>query len=98
MAELASLTRLHWPEPRRASCSTGVSMNGPNELGIHVVRKDVLVPEPWDILVKPLDVRHATAENNYVWIQDVDHMSQASRQSVLVSTETCFGRHIICFR
>jgi len=45
-----------------------------------------------------LDVRHAAAENNYVGIEDVDYMSQASRQSILVSAETCFGRLIIRFR
>ena len=73
-------------------------MNRTNEFGIHAVRKDVLAPERWDALIKPLDVRHTAAENNYVGIQDVDHMSQTPRQSVLVSAETCFGRLIIGFR
>jgi hypothetical protein len=73
-------------------------VNGANEFGIHAVRKDVLVPEPWDLLIKPLDIRHTAAENDYLGIQDVDHMSQAPRQSVLVSAETCFGRLIIRFR
>ena len=73
-------------------------MNGANEFGIDAIRKDVLVPEPWDALVKPLNVRHTAAENDYVGIQDVDHMSQTSRQSVLVSAETCFGLLITCFR
>ena len=39
----------------------------------------------------------SAAENDYLGIQDVDHMSQAPRQSVLVSAETCFGRLIIRF-
>ena len=73
-------------------------MNGANKFGIHAVRKDVLVPEPWDALVKSLDIRHATAENDYLGIQDVDHMRQAPRQPVLVSVETCFCCLITCFR
>lgn len=73
-------------------------MNGGNKFGIHAVRKDVLVPESWNVLVKSLDIRHTAAENDYLGIQDVDHMSQAPRQSVLVSAETCFGRLIIRFR
>ena len=73
-------------------------MNGANEFGIHAVREDVSVPEPWDALVKPLNVRHTAAENDHLRIQDVDHMSQTSRQSVLVSAETCFGRLIVRFR
>ena len=73
-------------------------MNGTNKFGIHAVRKDVSAPEPWDVLVKSLDVRHTAAENDYVGIQDVDNMSQAPRQSVLVSAETCFGHLIVRFR
>jgi hypothetical protein len=73
-------------------------VNGANKFGIHAVRKDILVPERWDVLVKPLDIRHSAADNDYLWIQNVDDMSQASRQSVLVSAETCFGFLITCFR
>ena len=72
-------------------------MNGANKFGLHAVRKDVFVPESRDALVKSLNVRHSAAENDYSGIQDVDHMSQAPRQSVLVSAETCFGRLIIRF-
>ena len=51
-----ALAQLQWPEPRCASCPTGVSVNGTNKFGIDAIRKDVLVPEPWDALVKPLNV------------------------------------------
>ena len=55
-------------------------MNRANKFGIDAVRKDVLVPESWNVLVKSLDIRHTAAENDYLGIQDVDHMSQAPRK------------------
>jgi hypothetical protein len=73
-------------------------VKGANKFGIHAVRKDVLVPQPWNALVQPLDIRHAATENDYLGVQDVDHMSEAPRQSILVSAETCFGCLITCFR
>jgi len=73
-------------------------VGGPNEFGIHAVGKDVLVPQPRDAFVQPLDTRHTAAKNYYVGIQDVDHMRQPARQSLLVSAKTGFGRLIICFR
>jgi hypothetical protein len=72
-------------------------VNGANKFGIDAVRKDVLVPQPWDALVKTLNVRHSAAENDYLGIQDVNHMSETPRQSVLVPAKTCFGRLIIRF-
>jgi len=73
-------------------------VNGTNKFGIDAIRKDVLVPEPWDALVKPLNVRHTAAENDYFGIQNIDDVSETPRQSVLVSAETCFGLLITCFR
>jgi hypothetical protein len=72
-------------------------VNGTNEFGINAIRKDVFAPQGRNSLVKPLDVRHTAAENDYIGIEDVDHMRQAPRQSVLVSAETCFGHLIVRF-
>ncbi len=70
-------------------------MNRTNEFGIHAVRKDVFAPKPRDVLIEALDVRHAAAENDYIGIEDVDYMSKTSRESILVSAETRYGRLMI---
>ena len=50
------------------------------------------------MLVQALDVRHAAAKNDHFGIKNVDHMSEAPRQPVLVSAKTRFSRRIIGFR
>ena len=72
------LAGLKWPEPSRASRPAGVSVKGAKKFCIHAVGKDVLVPQPRDVFVQPLDTRHTAAKNYYVGIQDVDHMRQLS--------------------
>jgi hypothetical protein len=73
-------------------------VNWPNKFRLHTVREDVLSPEPRNVLVQALDVRHAAAKNDHFGIKNVDHMSEAARQPVLVSAKTRFSRRIIGFR
>ena len=70
-------------------------MHSRNKFGIHAVGKNVLSPQLRDSFIKPLDVGHTTAENDYVWIDDVDDMRKPPRQSVLIPAEAGFGGLII---